>query len=158
MLAEEMGVDDERRPGGESPAFAAPEEGSGEEFVVHPQAGADPREAELSGVRIAQIAALRRGAYRSRSHAIIAAAVALVMACQLVFSTIEHLLAGDRLFAVITAVIALLLFGCTFWLIRLAVRLHRQAQPPPLAEPPLPPDFSPLSDGSQRWKNLEKIE
>jgi hypothetical protein len=38
-----------------------------------------------------------------------------------------------------------------------AIALHREATKSRVDTPMTPPDFSTLSDGSQRWKNLEEL-
>jgi hypothetical protein len=45
--------------------------------------------------------------------------------------------------------------GAHFW--QSAVKYQREAQETRLPPPTAPPDFSTLSDGSQRWKDLEQL-
>jgi uncharacterized membrane protein YcjF (UPF0283 family) len=131
-------------------------------FVIADDPGASvdlPPDDELSGQRIAQISKLRRAAYRSRSHAIIGLVCCIVMIGQLVWVAVQNWQAGDYVFAAISAVMGVALVWLAVWCTRLAVRLHRQATAPTSTiQRGFEPDFSPLSDGSQRWKNLEKIK
>ena len=116
---------------------------------------------ELDGLRIRQLSALRRGAYRARSYAIIGAAAGFVVAVQLVIMTVAYVRAhgwgrwptGYVLFAA-----AAVMMGCFF--ARRALEIHREIRTPVELPPPPPggPDFSTLSDGSQQWKNLEDIK
>lgn len=120
----------------------------------------DDRSDELDGLRIRQLAALKRGAYRQRSYSIIFCVAAFVVAVKLVWMTIQHVRAhgwdswpiGYALFAVVCVMIG-------FHFARRAIEFHREATTPtPL--PPTPqggPDLSTLSDGSHQWKNLEDI-
>jgi hypothetical protein len=47
-------------------------------------------------------------------------------------------------------------YGAIFFM-RRAIVLHREATQSYLKDPTTTPDFSTLSDGSQRWKNLEDL-
>ena len=121
---------------------------------------AEARDDELDGLRIRQLSALRRGAYRARSYAIIGAAAGFVVAVQLVIMTVAYVRAqgwgrwpiGYVLFAA-----AAVMVGLHF--ARRALEIHREIRTPIELPPPPPggPDFSTLSDGSQQWKNLEDI-
>lgn len=112
---------------------------------------------ELSGVKIRQIADLRRGAIRTRSWLTISVIVCAVGAIQLIFLAITGYRAGLRLAPsgdVAAAVVALLL---TFYFGKRAIAAHREIQCSHLEEPQTPPDFSTLSNGSQYSANLEKM-
>jgi hypothetical protein len=118
-----------------------------------------PPDDELSGQRIAQITKLCRAAYRSRSHAVIGLVCCIVMTIQLIWVAVQNCRNGDYAFAAISAAMAIALLWLAVWCARLALRLHRQATAPASTIPHgSEPDFSPLSDGSQRWKNLEQIK
>jgi hypothetical protein len=114
----------------------------------------DDRDAELSGMRIRQISSLRRGIARTRSYYLIALAVCIGGVAQLVFLGVESVRAGRRSFPVLYAVMGLILLSICPRLIRrirqLSVEMRQTAMPPPDA----PPDFSSLSDGTQRWESL----
>ena len=120
----------------------------------------DACEDELDGLRIRQLAALRRGAYRARSYALIGAVASVVVAIQLVLMTVAYVRArGWGLYPIgyVQAACVAALLGVYFG--RRALALHREIQTPARLppEPPEGPDFSTLSDGSQQWKNLEDI-
>jgi len=116
------------------------------------------RDEELDGIRIRQLAAARRAAYRSRSYCVIAAIVCVVAIVQLGWNGVKLLRAGGGtlrpisyfLFAILAA------WGVAHFM-RKAVEFHREARQSALPEPTAPPDFSTLGDGSERWKNLEDV-
>ena|ERR1700722_18410935 len=159
---------DPREPGGEHPSPAEmPEEESGhgpienpDELVIYDQQDSPPpsSDIELSEVRIRQIAALRKAAYRSRSHAIIGFGICVVMFAQLCLVTSQHWRDGERLYPSLTTFAALVLAFGVIWCAKLVLRLHQQTKPPPPVPSAAPGDLSALSDGSQRWKNLENVE
>jgi hypothetical protein len=120
----------------------------------------ESRDDELDGLRIRQLAALRRGAYRARSYAIIGAVAGFVVAVQLGIMTVTYVRsrgwglwpAWYVLFAIATAMVGV-------YFVHRAMELHREIRTPaPLPPEPEEPDFSTLSDGSQQWKNLEDIQ
>ena len=117
------------------------------------------RSAELDGLRIRQLATLRRAAYRSRSHAIVAMLVCAAAVVQAGFLLVQHLIriGLDARLLLYGAFILAGAYGA-FFFYRRAVALHREATESHLENPTTPPDFSTLSDGSQRWKNLEEIQ
>lgn len=114
---------------------------------------------ELDGLRIRQLATLRRAAYRSRSHAIVAMLVCAAAVVQAGFLLVQHLLriGFDARLLLYAAFILAGAYGALFFY-RRALALHREATQSHLDNPTTPPDFSTLSDGSQRWKNLEEIQ
>jgi hypothetical protein len=120
----------------------------------------DPQADELDGLRIRQLAQGRRAIYRSRSYALIAALVCLVAAVQLCLNAARRLLhhiPGIRPYAYLCFALAFLMAFLFF--LRRTIELHRELnQPHPDHSPPSEPDFSPLSDGSQRWEKLDHIE
>jgi hypothetical protein len=118
----------------------------------------DPSQDELDGLRIRQLAALRRAAYRSRSYCFIAFAAAVVAAIQLIVNAVHHLQWHQsirRPLLYLCAAITLLVAARFFAL--LTLKFHREANPPPLPPPTTKPDFSPLGDGSHHAKNLEQL-
>lgn len=100
---------------------------------------------------------MRRGAYRTRSWLIIAAVACVAGAAQLIYLAVrgyhfgQRIVPGGDLLAAAVALVVLPFF------IRRAIRVNREIRQSPLDEPQTPPDFSTLSDGSQRWKNLEAM-
>jgi hypothetical protein len=119
----------------------------------------DNRDDELDGLRIRQLASLRRAAYRSRSHAIVAMLVCAVAMVQAAIFLVQHLMhIGFNWRALLYACILIAgAFGSIFFMSR-AIALHREATQTHTPAPTTPPDFSSLSDGSQRWKNLEDLQ
>jgi hypothetical protein len=116
----------------------------------------DDREHELDGLRIRQLSALRRGAYRARSFAIIVAVACLVAAIQLTIKAFTGTAAPYRALSGALAVFAF--FAAVHFARRVAELQHELRTPPPMPpEPPGGPDFSTLSDGSQQWKNLDDV-
>lgn len=118
----------------------------------------DRRESELNAIRIRQLSALRRGAYRSRSYCIIAAVTLMVAAVKLALMTVQHVRHAGlqaRPLAYVFGIIAASI-GFSFFAQRIHEFNHELSQPT-LPEPTEPPDFSTLSDGSQRWRNLEQM-
>jgi len=119
----------------------------------------DDRADELDGLRIRQLAALRRAAYRSRSHAVVAVVVCTVAVVQSAILLIQHLRQiglGPRV-PIYCAFCLAGGYGTVFFAKR-AIALHREATQSHLGAPTAAPDFSSLSDGSQRWKNLEELK
>ena len=121
----------------------------------------DDRSEELDGLRIRHLVALRRGAIRARSYAVIGLIVCAFAGAGLIFVTFLWSMQWGMHFLPLTsgagAVLALL--GCVYFARRmkqLAGEISERAPLPP--PPPGGPDFSALSDGSQRWKNLEDIQ
>jgi hypothetical protein len=117
------------------------------------------RDEELDGLKIRQLIALRRGAIRARSWCLIAAAVCVVAAIQLIIKTVRNVrhmqswglrATGFTLFAVGALMVAGIF-------LRRAAELKREIEQPTQSAPSAPPDFEALSDGSRRWKNLEDL-
>ena len=139
----------------------------GQPFEIHPDPqesdgepplapSHDDREHELDGLRIRQLSSLRRGAYRTRSIAIIVAVACLVAAVQLAVKAFTGVWATYRAISGALAVFAF--FAAVHFMRRVAALQRELRTPPPMPpEPPGGPDFSTLSDGSQQWKNLEDI-
>jgi hypothetical protein len=113
---------------------------------------------ELDASRIQKIAKLRRAAIRSRSYCIIALIFCVVAALQLIYAAIHRYKSGVGGLTTFSFFIdaAAFLFAAGYCAV-LAGRFHREARLPPPALPDQPPDFSKLSDGSQRARNLDQI-
>lgn len=134
-----------------------PPTGTSPDEHLKPAESSTSPEAELNGLRIRQVANLRRGAYRSRSWSVIAAVCCLVGAAQLVQMAVHVARHGRVMLPIgfcLAAAAALLGSG---YFIRSAVLLTREIRSSSLSEPSTPPDFSSLSDGSQHWRNLDEI-
>jgi hypothetical protein len=116
-------------------------------------------DAELDENRIKQVSALRRSLYRGRSYCIVGVIACVVTAIQLVINTVlkarEEGFGSKPIGYVICTIV--LLIAASF-LLRKAQAI--QTELTNLHHPEQPagdPDFSTLSDGSQRWKNLEDM-
>jgi len=118
-------------------------------------------EDHLNSNRIRQMAALRRGAIRSRSYCVIALCGCIVGAAEFGFDAWKRWPRPANVRGVLVATVyvlcgvGLLLLGRYFF--RLAMRFHGETRQSNLPNPQTPPDFSQLSDGSQIVKNLEEI-
>jgi hypothetical protein len=125
-----------------------------------PDSQPDP-ESTFNQLRIRQLTALRMGAIRSRSWWLIAFYTALLTTLNLLvratlslsLSLTHHLTITPIL--ELTAAIALLVLAR--YARRKAAAFKREIDHSALTEPAEPPDFSPLSNGSDRWKNLENV-
>ena len=112
----------------------------------------------LDALRIRQATTLRRSLHRSRAYAVIAAIACAAVAAQSAWLALRHLQAlGWGVRPVAFVVLMSGAAGCAGWLVRRAAALSREAAAAGLAEPTTPPDFSGLSDGSHRARNLEEI-
>jgi hypothetical protein len=115
----------------------------------------------LNSTRIRQMAALRRGAIRSRSYCVIALGGCVVGAAELVFDAFHRWPAPVNLRGVLVAILylfcAVALIVLAGYFLRLAIRLHREARRSSLPPVSTPPDFSQLQDGSQIVRNLEDM-
>ena len=119
---------------------------------------ADDREDELSGLRIRQLAAARRAAYRSRSHCVVGALVCVVAVVQLTWNGVRALLAtGFSARPIAYLLVAGIAVWGAFFFFRKATEFDREAKRSDLPAATGEPDFTPLSDGSQQWKNLDEV-
>ncbi len=124
-------------------------------FVVDDGNSTEERD-DLDGVKIRQLASVRRAAFRSRSYCVVGAMFCLVASGQLIFKAVMHLRSGDNLrLALFYLVIVPLCWSVAYRFYGRAQKFYQEATQSALAEPETPPDFSSLSDGSQRWKSLE---
>lgn len=115
------------------------------------------REAELSALRIRAVAAERRGILRTRSYWILVLVALCITPIKLVTMSLP-LLRGKFSFTAIGYLLAAAACASAIpWPIKRIRALNNELRKPMLQEPPEPPDFSTLSDGSQRWKNLEQL-
>jgi hypothetical protein len=115
------------------------------------------REAELSELRISQVANLRRGAIRSRSWFIVGAVACVVGASQFVYFAIERYRGGERSGPLRDGLCAAILLMIVPYFMRKIRLLGKEIAESRLKEPATPPDFTTLSDGSQRWANLDQL-
>ena len=116
-------------------------------------------EDHLDALRVRQLSAVRRGAYRTRSYCVIGLGACAVASVQLAVMAIRHVRAAGwewRPLGYLCGVAAAMMAAS--FLLRQVAALNRELRQPALTEPEAPPDFSTLSDGSQRWKNLEDMQ
>jgi hypothetical protein len=140
-----------------------------QEFVVSPTHGGDesmaddapksepPAGDELDGLRIRQVAGLRRAAFRSRSYCLIAVAGCIVGAAEAFYYAILRFSDGRFLWPMFYLLAALGLMYLGWHFARLMIAFHRGARRTRAGEPTVPPDLSQLSDGSQIARNLENL-
>jgi len=116
------------------------------------------REEELSALRIRQLAAAKRAAYRSRSYCVVAAVACVVVGVQLVWYAVSAFGAGGFGLSVIAyCLVAVLSAWGAVYFFRKAMEFDREAKQSSLQAAQGEPDFSSLSDGSQQWKNLDDV-
>jgi len=115
------------------------------------------RDAELSEMRISQVASLRRGAIRTRSWFIVVAAACVVVAIQFIYLAIEKYRVGQRRDPLRDVLCAGILLVIVPFVTRRILQLGSEIAESRLKDPTTPPDFSTLSDGSQRWTNLDQL-
>jgi DNA-directed RNA polymerase subunit RPC12/RpoP len=118
------------------------------------------RQEELDILRMHNLSRERRARGRMLSYMLIALLTCIVMMAELIFKAViitralHHLsllVVGYLLFAAAGAIAAFFFLGRA----RAIARDLKQTSIDPSLPPP---DFSTLSDGSQRWKDLEKIK
>lgn len=149
----------------ESPASAILCRHCGEEVSLI--AGDEPAEEppedqddELSGMRIRQLVVMRRSAVRARSYCLIAVITCVVGVVQFAINAIYGWRArgAEALLAWLQAALALVCVSGAIFFSRKLLTYHRELQKRPLDEPDTPPDFTTLSDGSQHWQALERMQ
>lgn len=124
--------------------------------------GGRSHEDELDGLRIRQYTALRRGAFRARSYALIGAVACAFAGVLLLLIAVAHAVATRGGFLLVPVGCALGSCAALAMALHFGRRVRELSReidtPAPLPPtPPGGPDFSTLSDGSQQWKNLEDI-
>jgi DNA-directed RNA polymerase subunit RPC12/RpoP len=113
---------------------------------------------DLDGLRIRQLTQLRRSLYRSRSYMIVVLCGGIVAILQSVILIARQALAEppDRRTIVYGVVILIAGFGI-FWSRRKLSEIRREIETLQRDAPATNPDFTTLSDGSQRARNLENL-
>ena len=141
---------------GTMPAVASiPGEGS---FAEDDRPSTAHRDDEIDGIRIRQIAQMRRAAYRSRSYFLIAVVALAACAGQLIWYAVTSVKAHQFLSACLYLLGAALCAVLAWRWYGRAETFKQEAERSALEEPKTPPDFSKLSDGSQRYKNLDDVQ
>jgi uncharacterized iron-regulated membrane protein len=127
-----------------------------------PAADAD-RDSAFNTLRIQQLTALRMGAIRSRSWWIMGFCMMMLTALNLIAKAAIYLALVHQpgwkpewtpALELLAGLLAIL-FARFAW--RKAAAFKREIDRSALVEPTAPPDFSTLSNGSDRWKNLENV-
>ena len=135
-------------------SFIPEDASSDENSQNYQEAEPTPDDSELSENRIRQMSNLKRGAYRNRSWCIVGAVACLVGAAELVQMTIHEARRGGVMLSIgFCFAAAAALIGSGYFL-RAALQLSKEIRASSIPEPTTPPDFSTLSDGSQRWHGL----
>ena len=119
------------------------------------------REDELDASRFRQVAAYRRGLYRSRSLVIVGVIGLIVAAGQLAFYTIGRVRAAGwetRPLAYVFAALACLIGAAMLG--RRVPAINQELRDTAQKEPDRPPDLSTLSDGTRNaaWNKLEQMQ
>jgi len=121
---------------------------------ISPPAAEEDRPAELDGMRIRQLTAGRRAAMRFHTYLLVGLIGCLVAAIQALILVLWAARRGNGMQLILWIALLILFLIMAAWLLgRLRQWSGQQDQAPP-PPPPAPPDFGPLSDGSQHWKNL----
>jgi hypothetical protein len=118
----------------------------------------EERESRLNALHVASVTAERRAKTRLRLFCLGGATLCLVGLIQtalLLVQRPEALQERRRAIGLAAAAAGMLYFA--LWLFRKSMRLGAELRRPLQLDPDRPPDFTPLQDGSQRWKNLEKM-
>ena len=114
------------------------------------------RERDLDSLRIRALLTERRAMYRTRSFFILGVAGCVIAFYEL----LDRLLRRGSFNRLGQLAMAILAIGCVIGAVffaRKIVELQRELRKPMLEEPDHDPDFEPLRDGSQTWKDLEEM-
>ena len=115
---------------------------------------------QLSAARVRALSARKRSLIRTRTYVVVGMVVCAVAGVALVIKGGQGVAAmgtvGLRQMALAGAGL-LCLAGARYFL-GLAGRYAAEIDATALAEPTTPPNFSGLSNGEQRWTNLERVE
>lgn len=114
------------------------------------------RDAELDGMRVRQIALVRRAEIRTQSYLIVVAVGCAAGAAQCLFNIVRSHRSTSRI-AILSAIMLATTWGAVLCF-RKARRIGRELKRPLIEEPIVPPDFSELGDGSQQLKDLENLK
>ena len=117
------------------------------------------QDAELDGMRIRQVSALRRGAIRARTYLQIGGVVCATGGIQLGVKAVQRVryesVWDARTFAFVAFGVVSVMLAFLFF--KRANGMSRELKKSLLDEPTVPPDFATLSDGTQHARDLEDI-
>ena len=114
-------------------------------------------EDELDGLRMRALALSRRSAMRARTYCLLAA-VGCAYIAYLASTRVFALVKAGKLWSLLAVFWALCVAVSIMYAVHMVGRARgyeRESREPLLKDPAGPPDFTPLSDGSQYSKNLE---
>jgi hypothetical protein len=118
----------------------------------------DDREEEIEAAAIRRIVQERRALLRTRGYCLVLTWACVALAAQMMWMMVRALIGGgwqNWLVIYPAAGIFLLMVGRDLWM--RARKLGEQVRKSALPEPSSPPDFKDLSDGSQKWKDLDQL-
>jgi hypothetical protein len=161
-------------PAGDEPILQCPQCGTqffrpvAEDAQEKPQAATEPadNEADLNEVRIRQLSALRRTAYRTRSYYIVGVVGCLGLMVKLIQAACETVKTQHRWTAVntLSALFALASLAGAIHFLGRVIKIQREINADIAAREQQEreaashePDLSSLSDGSQRAQNLHRM-
>ncbi len=116
---------------------------------------------ELDGLRIRQLSQLRRSEYRQRSYAVTGLIACFILIGQAIWMANAHIAErGWELKVVGYIVFALMAVILGYWLTKVVKQLSARIaeHPSTLPDPSREPDFTLLSDGSNRWEKLNDVQ
>lgn len=116
-------------------------------------------EGRLNSLRIQAITAERRAINRSRAFSTAGGVAMLIVIAHCVLEIGDDVSSvGWTRSATALSVVSVIAALVAIRLFHRARRLAAQSRRSLLEDPDTPPDFTPLQDGSQRWRNLEQVE
>lgn len=119
---------------------------------------AQANEQELEERRIRQIVRERRALVRTRGWHIVVMLACTVLAAQQLAGLVTAVIRGQRGAPQVAQISLALILLVVAWMLRQRVKgLTAELKHSALTEPTTPPDFGPLSDGSQHARNLEDL-
>jgi hypothetical protein len=113
----------------------------------------------LSAKRVRLLSATKRSILRTRTYALVGAGLAFAATLLLLGKFITgYQREGLGYRQVAFLVVATAALAASRQLARLCYRLTKALNATTLPEPTTPPDFTPLDNGSGRWRNLEDVK
>jgi DNA-directed RNA polymerase subunit RPC12/RpoP len=140
------------------PFLVAAEDGSTDLPDEEKEAAEKSREDEINSLKIRQLSRGRRAAIRTQGYCIVTAGGCAVGAIQLLINAVKRFHAhGNPIPAIAYLILAAGLLRLGYYFLRLSIKYNAEAKKHSLPDPPTPPDFSTLSDGSQQIRHLEDM-